>query len=371
MTHTPADDLRFMQRALELARRGLGLVEPNPQVGCVLVQDGQIVGEGWHQRCGGPHAEVNALAAAGSAARGATAYVTLEPCCHHGKTGPCTEALLAAGVARVVVGRQDPNPQVAGRGLAQLRAAGIQVDLGILAEEAAYLVAPFAKLVTTGRPWVIAKWAMTLDGKIATRGGDSRWISGAESRADVHALRGRMDAIVVGRGTAEADDPLLTARPPGPRTPVRIVVDSQARLSLQSRLVRTAGDAPLLVATSESAPSDNRKALADHGAEVLALAGSDAEARLMELLAELGRRQMTNVLVEGGAHLLGSLWTLQAIDEVQVYLAPKVFGGNAGLGPLAGLGVERAEEAAKLSGVAVQSFGDDVRIAARVHWPAG
>src|SRR5919197_3355884 len=213
-----ASDLDWMSRALELAERGRGFVEPNPLVGAVVVRDGRVVGEGWHRRYGEAHAEVNALAAAGEAARGATLYVTLEPCCHHGKTPPCTDAVLRAGVRRVVAAMADPFPQVAGQGVAQLRAAGVEVEVGVCEREARELNAPYLTLLAEGRPYVHAKWAMSLDGKIATRGGDSRWISGPASREVVHRLRGRVDAILVGAGTVRADDPLLTARPLGPRT---------------------------------------------------------------------------------------------------------------------------------------------------------
>src|SRR5207253_7885382 len=216
------------RRALELAERGRGYVEPNPLVGAVVVHDGRIIGEGWHQRYGEAHAEVNALTAAGDAARGATLYVTLEPCCHHGKTPPCTDAVLRAGVQRVVAAMLDPFPQVSGKGADLLRAAGVTVDVGLCEAEARRLNAPYLKLLATGLPYVTAKWAMTLDGKIATRTGDSKWISNEASRRRVHELRGRMDAIIVGIGTALADDPLLTARPTGPRTPARIVLDSRA-----------------------------------------------------------------------------------------------------------------------------------------------
>jgi diaminohydroxyphosphoribosylaminopyrimidine deaminase / 5-amino-6-(5-phosphoribosylamino)uracil reductase len=207
-------DALHMARALELARRGEGSVEPNPMVGCVIADDDEVIGEGWHRRFGFAHAEVEALSAAGSRARGATAYVTLEPCCHFGKTPPCTQALIAAGIRRVVAALADPFPQISGRGFSELTAAGIEVEIGLMESEARRLHAPYLKRVTTGRPWVIAKWAMTLDGKLSTRSGDSRWISGFESREIAHQLRGRVDAILIGRGTAVADDPLLTSRPP-------------------------------------------------------------------------------------------------------------------------------------------------------------
>src|SRR3954451_2333572 len=227
MTDTDRD---WMRQALQLAERGRGVVEPNPLVGAVVVRGGVAVGEGWHQRFGGPHAEVHALAAAGDAARGATLYVTLEPCCHYGKTPPCTDAVLRAGIARVVAAMTDPFPQVAGQGVAILRAAGVDVETGTGEAEARRLNAPYLTLLGKGRPYVHAKWAMTLDGKIATAAGDSKWISGDASRRLVHDLRGRMDAIIVGAGTVRADDPLLTARPPEPRTPARIVLSTSGRL---------------------------------------------------------------------------------------------------------------------------------------------
>src|SRR5438876_5484673 len=233
-----------MRRALELAARGRGAVEPNPLVGAVVLDAaGQLVGEGWHRKFGAAHAEVNAFAEAGDQARGGTLVVTLEPCCHHGKTPPCTEAVLRAGIRRVVAAMPDPFPQVAGRGADLLRTAGVHVEFGVGKAEARRLNAPYLKLLATGRPYVHAKWAMTLDGKIATRSGNSKWISGEASRRRVHELRGRMDAIVVGIGTALADDPLLTARPPGPQTPLRVVLDSRGRTPLTSKLAQKIGRA--------------------------------------------------------------------------------------------------------------------------------
>src|SRR5262249_38998319 len=245
---------QWMRRALELAERGRGQVEPNPLVGAVVVRAGQAVGEGWHQHFGEAHAEVHALGAAGEAARDATLYVTLEPCCHHGKTPPCTDAILRAGIRRVVAAMTDPFPQVAGQGVAMLRAGGVEVAVGLGEAEARRLNAPYLKLLAAGRPYVHAKWAMTLDGKIATRTGDSKWISNEAARQRVHALRGRMDAILVGIDTVLADDPQLTARPPGPRTPTRIILDSRGRLPSDSLLARSARDVPVLLATTEDLP---------------------------------------------------------------------------------------------------------------------
>ncbi len=353
---------KFLSQALKLAQQGQGTVEPNPLVGCVIVREGEVVGQGYHQRFGGPHAEIEALRDAGKAASGGDAYVTLEPCCHHGKTGPCTEALIEAGVARVIVGCEDPNPKVAGQGLAALRAAGIEVDVEVNCEEAQRLIAPFAKLMTIGQPWVIAKWAMTLDGKIATETGNSQWISGEASRAVVHELRGRVDAILVGRGTAEADDPLLTARPPGPRTATRIVLDSQATLSFDSKLMKSINEAPLLVVSTTSASPENRRRLENHGAELLMVSGENRKEQLTSLLDELGQRQLTNLLVEGGSEVFGTLFDLGAIDEVHAFVAPKLIGGKLAPSPIAGAGLAEMSAAFELESMHVEMLDHDLHV---------
>ena len=356
-----------MARALELAARGLGSVEPNPPVGAVLVDNElNLIAEGWHQQFGGPHAEIEALTQAGDRSRGAMLFVTLEPCCHQGKTGPCTEAIARADIRKVVVAARDPFPKVDGKGIERLRSLGIETEIGLLEQPAAYLIAPFRKLVTTGRPWVHAKWAMTLDGKIATHSGDSRWISNEASRAVVHQLRGRMDAIVVGAGTVQKDDPLLTARPPGPRTATRIVVDSQARLSLTSQLVRTVSEAPLLVAASTDAPAENVRQLQNHGVHVLQLPASKAAGvDLDRLLAELGRRQFTNVLFEGGSRLFGSLFDCGLVDEVHVFVAPKIVGGAGAPSAVAGKGPAQMGSVFALDSMAVEQIGSDVYLRGR------
>lgn len=353
------NETTWMRRALHLAEHGRGSVEPNPLVGAVVVRDGTVVGEGWHQAFGKAHAEVLALSQAGAAARGAALYVTLEPCCHRGKTPPCTDAVIAAGIARVVMAMEDPFPQVAGQGAECLRNAGIQVVLGLCATEARQLNAPYLKLLTTGVPYVHAKWAMTLDGKIATRGGDSKWISNEASRRRAHELRGRMDAIIVGIDTALADDPLLTARPPGPRTPCRVVLDSQARLPLQSKLATTARQTPTLVVVSERAPAERIAGLRAIGCEILEVSGRPDVAGL---LPELGRRRWTNVLVEGGAAVLGSFLDAGAIDAVHVFIAPKLIGGRQAKTPVAGLGVERLADALQLMCWRVLELDGDVLI---------
>jgi diaminohydroxyphosphoribosylaminopyrimidine deaminase/5-amino-6-(5-phosphoribosylamino)uracil reductase len=274
---------------------------------------------------------------------------------------------VASGIRRVVAATVDPFPAVSGQGLAELRSAGLDVSVGLSADEARRLNAPYLKLVETGRPWTIAKWAMTLDGKIATRGGESRWISSKASRHIVHALRGRVDAIVVGIGTALADDPMLTARPAGPRVATRVVLDTRARLPSTSRLARSAGDAPVLVATGSEARADDVARLAGAGCEVVCCEGDNHRARLDFLLAELGRRRMTNVLVEGGGEVLGSLLDLNQIDEVHVFIAPKLFGGAAARGPLAGLGCAGIEDRAELDEVHLETIGQDVYLRGRVR----
>jgi len=356
-----------MRRALELARRGEGWVEPNPMVGAVIVDDNlSVIGEGWHERFGGPHAEVMAIRSAGERARGRTLFVTLEPCCHHGKTGPCTQAVLAAGIQRVFVAQLDPAPWNSGRGIAELRAAGVVVETGLLEQESAALTAPFVKKVTTGLPWVHAKWAMTLDGKIATKTGHSQWISNPLSRECVHELRGRMDAVIVGAGTARADDPLLTARPPGPRIPWRIVCDEQAALPLNSQLARTAAESTVLVVASPFAPRENVERLVAAGIEVLQIEANSRSESLRELLRQLASRGLTNVLVEGGSTLLGTCFDADVIDEVHVFIAPKLVGGATAFTPLGGCGLDQVPQFPQLHSIRWESCGDDLRLQARV-----
>jgi len=344
----------WMRHALELAERGRGFVEPNPMVGAVVLDTArQLAGEGWHERFGGPHAEVIALQAAGEKGRGGTLVVTLEPCCHHGKTPPCTEAILKAGIRRVFVAMADPFPQVAGGGLKLLRDAGVEVQAGLCEREAMRLNAPYLKLLRTGRPWVHAKWAMTLDGKLATRTGDSKWISGEESRRRVHVLRGKVDAIVVGRGTVIADDPLLTARPRGPRTAARVVVGPWGELPAECRLLATAREAPVLVYTSVGHAAKLAR-WRSGGAEVVEL--SDVTA----ILDDLGRRRFTHVLVEGGAGLLGAFLDARAIDEFHVFVAPKLVGGKDALSPVGGTGIDRMTEALGVVDFTNERTGEDL-----------
>lgn len=357
-----------MYRAIELARRGIGFVEPNPAVGAVIVDDGlRLLGEGWHEKFGGPHAEVAAISRARGDIRGATMYVTLEPCCHTGKTRPCADAVIAAGLRRVVVAMSDPYPQVDGRGIQKLRDAQIDVEVGLLEAEAKRLTAPFCKLVTQGVPYVHAKWAMTLDGRIASRTGASKWISNETGRAIAHKLRGRMDAVIVGIGTALADDPLLTARPAGPRVATRVVLDSRARLPLDSQLVRTIDQAPLMVVAGPGAPAERMAALQGRGAEIFRPAtghspGGANRPALDALLAELGRRRMTNVLVEGGGEVLGAFFDGRLIDEIHAFVSPKLLGGAAAKSPLEGCGQSAPAELPDLDPVEITLLDGDVYI---------
>jgi diaminohydroxyphosphoribosylaminopyrimidine deaminase/5-amino-6-(5-phosphoribosylamino)uracil reductase len=330
-------------------------------VGAVVVRDGTAVGVGHHERFGGPHAEVGALNAAGPDARGATLYVTLEPCCHFGKTPPCTDAILAAGIARVVAATADPFPRVAGGGLARLRDAGLAVEVGLEAESARRLNAPYFKRLVTGRPYVIAKWAMTLDGKTATAAGDSKWISGPRSRALVHELRGRVDGIIAGIDTVVADDPQLTARPPGPRQAARIVLDSEARLPPESQLARSALAVPVWLAVTDRAPRERKASLAGLGCEIIELAGNP-RVMIGPLLDELGRRGLTNVLVEGGGRVLGSFFDEGEVDEVDVYIAPLLEGGDGSPSPLRGLGRSVMNDAVRLEDREISLIEGDVRV---------
>jgi diaminohydroxyphosphoribosylaminopyrimidine deaminase / 5-amino-6-(5-phosphoribosylamino)uracil reductase len=361
-------DVRWMRLALQEAEKGRGWVEPNPLVGAVVVREGQPVAMGHHDRFGGPHAEIHALRAAGEAARSATLYITLEPCSHFGKTPPCTHAIREAGIARVVAALRDPFPQVNGRGLEELAAAGIQVETGVEALAARSLNAPYLKRLVCAMPFVTAKWAMTLDGKTAVAGGDSRWITREPARRMVHEIRGRMDAIIVGIGTALADDPLLTARPPGPRAPVRVVLDSFARLSLSSRLAQTAREVPVLVAVTRLAPERRRNDLKDKGCDVLAFPTAD-RVPVVPLLEELSQRGMTNVLLEGGGLVAGSFLDAGQIDAVDAFIAPLLEGGDHTRTPLRGQGRSLMDQSLALWDVQVSQAGPDLRVKGQL-WQA-
>jgi diaminohydroxyphosphoribosylaminopyrimidine deaminase/5-amino-6-(5-phosphoribosylamino)uracil reductase len=355
----PEDDRRWMARALGLARRGLGRTSPNPPVGAVIVRRGRVVGEGWHRRAGGPHAEIVALRRAGRAARGATLYLTLEPCTHVGRTPPCAPAVIEAGLARVVVAAPDPDPRVRGRGIRAVRAAGIPVEVGVLAREARALTAWFRHFVTRRRPYVLLKLAASLDGRIATARGESRWVSGPAARRFVHRLRDRVDAVMVGAGTVIADDPALTCRVRGGRDPLRIVVDGRLRVPPGARVVRQRSPAPTLIATTAGARAARRRALARAGAEVVAFPGRRGRLRLGGLLRALAARGVVSVLIEGGGELAAAALRERAVDRVLLVLAPVLLGGDArsALGPLA---VRRLARAPRLAGGRRSRLGRDL-----------
>ncbi len=358
-----AADSLWMARALRLAERGRYTTDPNPRVGCVLVRDGEVVGEGWHRRAGAPHAEIEALRAAGSAARGAACYVTLEPCCHHGRTPPCTEALIEAGVRRVVAAMEDPNPRVAGRGLARLRAAGIEITCGVLAEEAKRLNRGFVSRHRRGRPWVTAKLAASLDGRTALASGESRWITSAEARADVHRLRAAASAILTGIGTVLVDDPRLDARLEGETVlqPLRVVVDSRLRMPAAARMLGLPGET--LVAACQ-VEADRRARLEAAGAVVWQAPARDGRVDLDALLAELGRREINEVLVEAGPRLNGALVEAGLVDEWVVYLAPCLL-GDEGRGLFHLPGIAHMDERIELAWVEVRRVGPDLRLRLR------
>ncbi|MET0602106.1 MAG: bifunctional diaminohydroxyphosphoribosylaminopyrimidine deaminase/5-amino-6-(5-phosphoribosylamino)uracil reductase RibD [Baekduia sp.] len=371
------NDHEHLSRAIEIATRGRGRVHPNPVVGAVVVKDGAVLGEGWHAEYGGEHAEVNAIAACdGADLTGATIYVSLEPCCHQGKTPPCTEAILSAGITRVVVASDDPTEKASGRGLGILRDEGVTVDIagGELAARARLANQAFRKHARSGRPWVLFKSAMTLDGKVATRTGDSKWISSESSRALAHRWRASVDAVVVGIGTALADDPQLTARIEDPdptvpalRQPRRVVFDSTGRLPLDSQLVQQAPEIPLTVVVSRAAPRSAADALQNAGADVIVATGEHEPARIRSALDQLGEVGIHAVLLEGGPHLAGAFLDAGEIDEVRLFLAPLLLGGSKARDPLEGEGVEKISEALKALTLDCERVADDVLISARLR----
>ncbi len=360
-------DRRWMQMALDLARRGQGVVEPNPMVGCVLVRDGQLLGHGWHERFGGPHAEVNAINQAGDKdLRRATAYVTLEPCCHFGKTPPCVDSLIGFGIGRVVAATLDPNPLVSGKGFQRLKESGIQVECGVLEAEATRLNAPFFKRVRERLPWTIAKWAMSLDGKIATASGHSQWISNTASREWVHRLRGRVDCIMVGIGTALADDPLLTARPPGARVAQRAILDTHLRLPETSRLVATAKEVPVILFAGPEASEARQHRLEALGCVVVRCLHSSRRERLVEAMGYLSQtRDVTNLLVEGGGEVLGCCLEAGLIDMCEVFVCPKLIGGQSAPSPIGGLGLDRVDLSPTMELESIQQHGSDLHLSVR------
>ncbi len=375
MTIGTDTDKAHLARAIELAGRGAGVVKPNPVVGAVIARGEEVLGEGWHERYGAAHAEVNAIEACGlEDLADATLYVSLEPCCHEGKTPPCTDAILQAGLRRVVVGSDDPTEKASGRGLGILRDEGVEVVLadGELATRARLLNQAFRKHARVGRPWVLFKSAMTLDGKVATRTGDSQWISGESSRALAHRWRASVDAIVVGIGTALADDPQLTARPEGELAelssqPRRVVFDTLARLPIDSQLVQAAAEIPLTVVVSRAAARSDTDALEAAGTQVIVATGENEPARVRSALEQLGTLGVSSVLLEGGPHLAGAFLDAGEIDELRLFLAPLLLGGSAARDPLEGIGVERISEAMRALSFDFERVGDDLLISARLR----
>ena len=348
-----------MQRALELGWGALGTTSPNPAVGCVIVRDGEVVGEGWTHPPGQQHAEAAALAQAGEQARGATLYTTLEPCNHYGRTPPCSEAIIAAGVVEVRIAVEDPNPNVAGGGIARLNEAGKRTEVGECVAEAARLIEAFAKHSMTGMPFVTAKYAMSLDGKIAARSGDSKWISGEKSREFAHLLRAQSDAIMVGINTVLADDPQLTARDAdgnaNERQPLRVVLDSHGRMPQDAQMLSAPGDTVVVVADDFEGPERD-------GAETVRVPEGRGGVDLRVLLKGLGARDITSVLVEGGGATIGALFDLKLVDKVVAFVAPVIIGGNEAISPVGGVGITEMEEALRLRDVEMKRFGEDVTV---------
>jgi diaminohydroxyphosphoribosylaminopyrimidine deaminase/5-amino-6-(5-phosphoribosylamino)uracil reductase len=360
----PVDDVAFMRQAVRLARRAIGRTRPNPPVGAVVVSRGEVVGRGFHRQAGGAHAEVEALRAAGPRARGATLYVTLEPCNHHGRTPPCTEAVIAAGIRRVVAGIPDPNPGVAGGGIARLRAHGVRVDVGVEERLCSDLIRAFAKHARTGLPFVTLKMAASVDGRIATVTGASRWITGERSRRLVHQLRNRFDAVMVGAGTVIADDPALTCRLRGGRDPLRIVVDGRLRVPLSAQVLTKEAAPGTIIATVTRKPRI-LDTFRRRGATVLLLPGRRGSLSLRRLLAEVGKRGIMSVLIEGGALLAAAALRERVVDEFLCLYAPMLIGGD-GLPSVAPLGVVSLADAIPLANLRVVRLGEDVLVRADV-----
>ena len=358
-------DRDYMQRAIDLAVRGCGHTNPNPMVGAVIVKDGRIISEGYHEKYGQLHAERNALAKCRESCEGATMYVTLEPCCHHGKQPPCTEAVIASGISRVFVGSRDPNPKVAGKGVMQLRDAGIEVITDFMRDECDAINYVFFHYIQTGTPYVVMKYAMTADGKIATRTGASKWITGESARNHVQEDRNRYAAIMAGIGTVLADDPLLTCRIEGGSNPVRVICDTNLRIPMESRIVSTACDVPTIIATC-SEDLDKINSLMDAGCEIINLPPDDGHVSLKDLMQSLGERKIDSVYIEGGSTLHWAALASGIVNRVQTYIAPKLFGGADAPSPIGGYGIDLPENCVSLSKPQITLFGDDILLESEV-----
>ena len=359
------DDNYYMSRAIKLAKEAVGYTTPNPLVGAVIVKDGRIIAEGLHRRYGELHAERDALSLCKESAKGATIYVTLEPCCHHGKQPPCVDAIIEAGISRVVVGSPDPNPLVAGKGNEILRAHGIQVDEDVMRKECDEMNYVFFHYITTGLPYVVMKYAMTMDGKIAAHTGDSKWVTGEEARYNVHEDRHRYTAIMAGIGTVLADNPSLTCRIEGKKNPIRIICDSKLRMPLSSTLVETAKEARTIIATCVS-DEEKYKPYIDKGCEILFTNEKDGQVDLNALMESLGRMRIDSILLEGGGTLNWSALSAGIVNRVQTYIAPKIIGGDCAPSPVRGEGFAKMCDAARLTNTSIRKLGDDYLIESEV-----
>ena len=355
-------DEKYMALALELAEKGRGNVEPNPMVGAVLVKDGGIVGRGYHQVFGGAHAEINAIKEGGTNCRGAALYISMEPCAHYGKTAPCVDAIIKAGIKKVVTAVFDPNPITSGKGIQKLKGAGIEVVMGVMETQARRLNAPFFKLMQQGLPYITVKWAMSVDGKIATRTGESKWITSEESRKYVHKIRGQMDGILVGINTVVRDNPLLTCRIEGGQNPKRIVVDSNAVLPINSRLLSTINEGEIIVAVSKNAQRIRIEKLEQMGCKIVQTEDINDRVDLHELFRRLGEMELTNILVEGGSRVITSVIEDRLADRVMVFVAPIIIGGAGAKSPVLGTGINKISEAAEIDEIEIKRFSNDIVI---------
>ena len=359
---TPDVDEKYMALALELAEKGWGKVAPNPMVGAVLVKDGEIVGKGYHQVFGGAHAEVYAIHEGGTNCKGATLYVSMEPCAHYGKTAPCVDAIIKAGIIKVVAAVVDPNPITSGKGIQQLKEAGIEVVAGVMEMQAKRLNVPFFKLMQKELPYITVKWAMSIDGKIATHTGESRWITSDESRKYAHKIRGQMDGILVGINTVVRDDPLLTCRIEGGRNPKRIVIDSNALLPINSRLLNTINEGEIIVTVSKNAQQNRVEKLEQLGCKIVQIKDMNGRVDLKELFQRLGEMKLTNILVEGGSRVITSVIEGRLADRVMVFIAPIIIGGAGAKSPVLGTGINKISEAAEIDEIEIKRFSNDIVI---------
>ncbi|MCX5678473.1 MAG: bifunctional diaminohydroxyphosphoribosylaminopyrimidine deaminase/5-amino-6-(5-phosphoribosylamino)uracil reductase RibD [Candidatus Omnitrophica bacterium] len=357
-------DKKYMSLAIELAKKAEGRTSPNPLVGAVIVKRGKIVGKGYHKKCGLPHAEMNAIKAAGDAAGGSTLYVTMEPCDHYGRTPPCTDAIIKSGIKRVVIAMKDPNPITDGRGIKKLKAHKINTKVGVLEKEARAINRPFIKFITKKLPFVRVKVAESIDGKIATKSGDSKWISGEASRRYVHGLRSRVDAVMVGSGTVLKDDPMLLCRIPGAKQPLRIIADSSLKMPFTSKLFSTAGSHSVLIATTKKAPFKKAEVYARNGISLLFCKIKNNRIDLKDLLKKLSWLGVTDLLVEGGGELVAGLVEKKLVDQFIFFISPKIIGGRDAKTAVEGTGVDKVADAVKLKNISIRMFEDDVMIEA-------